>query len=123
MFGIVSAVDESYFAVAGGLENGLPCIGIGGEFGAVAFLEFGPLFWIVGKPLAKLGAGCDILEPGVHDQINFFDTARPEAFYEVACAIFLCRGIVRSLDFNHDFYNADQPQSWVEEGLRGLTRA
>ena len=82
MFRVTSTVEQGYISVFGCLKDGLPRFWAGLQLGSVARSKFQPFAGIMGKPFAQFGAGGNVLKPGFHLQIFFFDTARPQPFHE-----------------------------------------
>ncbi len=70
------------------------------EFCAIPRLEFCPLAGFMAKPLAKLRAGCDILQPEIDACFRLRQASRPEPVNEDALPVFLVGLFIHPFDFD-----------------------
>lgn len=67
------------------------------QLAAVAHGEFAKARGVVSEPLSQLGAGRDVLEPGIEPQVGLAHAARPEPLDQHPFAVAGGGGLVRAL--------------------------
>jgi hypothetical protein len=99
---VVGAVEQRHRTASAGVDYGLPGFRIGIELRPVSLAEPMPSFWLVPEPFSQLGAGRDILHPGIHLQRLLLQAPWPETLDQNALPIFAHSGLVCALDSEHD---------------------